>query len=336
MKNQISARQLCVAGFTGVLSLSAAAARVDWRGALLAVPVISLAAWAAASAGAETKGLLRAGGGKLFATLYIVFGLFTAGTALALCGERFGATVTQNGAFWPTIIAIIPALWLARGKPEAFARSAEILYLAMLAVSAFVLVLGVGQVESGWLLANEEDIWSSFLTAAGIGGIGIYSILLWNGAEEAENWRFFRWTAAGGLVLAGCAALTAGSLSSALAVQVERPFFVMTVGLSRTARTEALLSALWLCADSALLGLLLQSCRGLWRDVLLQPGEQAVGTVFALAALAVALVEQAVPGLPERLLYYILPVGGVIFGVATPVLLWLLRKRGKQGLYLAE
>lgn len=78
MDNRISARQLCVAAFTGLLAPAAAAAGGDWRGALLAVPVVVLAVWAGCAAAARPGGLsalLRHGWGKVLALLYIVWGV---------------------------------------------------------------------------------------------------------------------------------------------------------------------------------------------------------------------------------------------------------------------
>lgn len=331
MSNQISARQLCAAGFTGLLSLSAAAAWVDWRGALLALPVVVLAVWAAASAGERNGGALKGRGGRPLAILYIMWGVFVAGTALALCGERMSEAGGQGGPFWPTVLAALPVFWLAVGKPEAFARAAEIFYLAMLAVLVFIVLLGMGQVETRWLLAPAGNLTRSVLTAAGIGCTGVYAVVLWNGRGKGEQGRILSWTAAGGLVLAGMAALTVGSLSPALANAVEQPFFLMTVGLGRTARVESLVGLLWLAADVTFLGLVLQSSRGLWRDVLGLSGEKWAGAGFAAAALGVALYLERF-GNPNALLRDVIPLGGLVLGGAAPFLLLILGKKREGNL----
>lgn len=325
MSNGISGRQLCTAGFTGLLPLSAAAAWADWRGALLAVPAVILATWAAASAGERTGGMLKVKGGKLLALLYIVWGEFAAGTVLALSGLRISAAGGQTEAFWPTVLAALPVFCLAMGKPEAFARAAEIFYLAMLAVLVLVLLLGAGQVEWRWLLVRGESLTHSALTAMGLGCTGVYALLLWNGGGKEGKKHFLIWSAVSGLVLAGMAALTVGSLSPALANTVERPFFLMTVGLGRTARTESLVALLWLAADVTLLGLLAQTGRGLWQDVLALKGEKWAGAGFSAVALGLALGLERF-GEPERLLREIIPLGGLVLGGAVPVLLWGLGK----------
>lgn len=325
MKNQISARQLCTAGFAGLLALSAAAAWLDWRGALLAVPVVALSVWAAYAGARQAGGLLKNPGGRPLALLYIVWGVFLAGAGLALCGTRMSGAGSGSGPLWPTMLAALPVLWLAVGKPEAYARAAEIFSLAMLAVLAFIALLGAGQVELRWVLAPGASLLSSFLTAAGIGCTGVYALLLWNGRGERERRRFLAWSAAGTLVLAGMAAYTVGSLSPALAGSVKRPFFLMTVGLGQTARVESLTALLWLASDVTLLGLLCQSARGLWRDVLGLAGEKWAGAACTAAALAAALVLERY-GAPEALLRVVIPVGGLLLGCAGPVLLWALGK----------
>lgn len=327
MNNRISARQLCVAGFTGLLSLSAAAAWVDWRGALLAVPVVTAAAWAAVRAGKRAGGFLKLRGGKALAILYILWGIFTAGTALALCGERVSEAGGQAGPFWPTVLAALPVLWLAVGKPEAFARAAEIFYLAAVAMLVFIVLPGAGQVELRWLLAPGEELGRSLLTAAGVGCMGIYAVLLWNGKGESGS--ALGWSAAGALALAVLSALTAGSLSPALAAARERPFFLMTVGLGRTARVESLVALLWLVCDVTFLGLVLQACRGLWRDILGLPGERAVGAALTAGVLALACCLEWFD-VPEVLLREVIPLGGLILGGGVPLLLALDKRRGAE------
>lgn len=328
MNNKISVRQLCVACFTGLLSLSAAAAGIDWRGALLAVPVVVLAVWAAAAATRRTGGLLCAGRGwwrKPLAILYVIWGVFAAGTVLALCGRRLGVSTEGDGLLWMTALAAVPVLWLAASKAEAFARAAEIFYLIMLAVAAGVALLGVRQVEWRYVWAAGENLWTSLFTAAGLGCMSIYAVLLWNGKSEGETRRWLGWCGGAAVILALLSALAVGCLSPALAEQVERPFFLMAVGLGRTARTEALVATLWLTADVTMAGLLLHAGRGLWRDVLALPGERSAGWLLTLAALALALYEERFWD-PEDLLRVVIPTGGLLLGGAAPLLLWVLSR----------
>lgn len=329
MNNRISARQLCTAGFTGLLSLSAAAAGMGWRGALLAVPVVLLAVWAAASAARRTGGLLAGVPGwlgKLLATLYIMWGVFAAGTVLALCGKRLEAAVGREDPFWLTALAVLPVLYLAVSKPEAFARAAEIFYLVMLAAVAAVLLLGMDQVEWRYLLAPGEGLGQSFFTAAGLGCLWVYAVLLWNGKGAGERTRWLGWSAAGAAALAALGAFTVGTLSPALAGREDGAFFLAAVGLGRTARTEALIAMVWLTADVTLVGLLLHACRGLWSDVLGFRGRRSVGAALTAAVFAVALLEGFFAR-PAELLRTALPAGSLLLGGVVPLLLRMAGKR---------
>lgn len=332
MNNRISARQLCAAGFTGLLSLSAAAAGMDWRGALLAAPVVLLAVWAASSAARRGGGLLagfRGWPGKLLAILYIMWGLFAAGSVLALCGQRLEMAAGREDFFWLTALAVLPVLYLTVSKPEAFARAAEIFYLVMLAAVAAVILLGADQVEVQYLLAPGEGLGRSFLTAAGLGCLWVYAVLLWNGKEAGERTRWLSWSAAGAVTLAALAAFTVGTLSPALAGQKDGAFFLAAVGLGRTARTEALIAMVWLSADVTLTGLLLHACRGLWSDVLGFRGRRSVGVLLTAAIFGIALWEASFAK-PMELLRTALPMGSLLLGGAAPVLLRMTGRREKM------
>lgn len=334
MSNRISARQLCAACFTGLLSLSAAAAGIDWRGALLAVPVVLLSVWAAASAARRTGGLLCASQGwwrRPLALFYILWGVFAAGTVLALCARRLAATNGRDELFWLAVLAALPVLWLAVSKAEAFARAAEIFYLVMLVVTAAVVLLGLRQAEWRYVWAPGENLWTSMFTAAGLGCMSVFAVLLWNGKGTGETGRWLGWCGGGSVVLAGLSALAVGCLSPALAQYVDRPFFLMSVGLGSTARTEALVATLWLAADVTLAGLLLHAGRGLWRDVLSLPGEKSAAAAFTLAALVLAVYEAHYWD-PEGLLRVVLPAGGLLLGGVVPLLLRVLSGHGKKNI----
>lgn len=332
MDNRISARQLCVAAFTGLLAPAAAAAGGDWRGALLAVPVVVLAVWAGCAAAARPGGLsarLGNGWGKVLALLYIVWGVLAAGTGLALCGQRLSSAAGNgNSAGWMLLLAFLPAFWLAASKAEAFARAGEIFYLAMGVVLAGVTLLGLRQVEVGYLFLEGAGFWSSFRTAAGIGCLSIYAVLLWNGEGTGETKRWLGWSAAGALALTLLCVLTVGSLSPALVGLSEEPFFLMTVGLGRTARAEALVAVLWLLSDVTFPALLLHAGRHLCGRVFsIQKGKRA-GIVLALLALAAGYGALYL-GDPVEILEEILAPGTLILGGLFPCIVWVFEKKKK-------
>ena len=333
MKNGLSARQLAVASFTGLLSPAAAVAGLDWRGALLAVPVVLAAAWCWGGLGDGGRGWLewwRGAGGKLLSLPYIVWALLFASAVLASAGARITAP-DGNGAGWVCLLVWLPVLWMARGKPSAFGRAAEMFYLAMGAALVLVLLFGGMQVRSQWLLAQTGALWPSFLTAAGVGCSGVAAVLLWDGGKEGEPQRWLPWSGATALAAALLAAVTVGVLSPALAAAQARPFFVMTVGLGKTARVEGLVSAIWLLADVTLLGLLLQCARRLWSALGL-PWTRGAPWVLALIVLGGALALQRTD-LAGVLLRTVVPACGLVLGGLIPALACLWEKwrtRGKD------
>lgn len=333
MKDRISARQLCVSAFTGLLAPAAAVAGLDWRGALLAVPFILLAVGAGSAAASRAGGLpvlLSTVWGKGLSLLYIVWGVFCAGTALAICGQRLSmAAGNGSGAGGMLLAVMIPVLWLAASKTGAFARAGEIFYLAMAVILLGVVLLGIRQVEWRYLWLEGEGIWTSFRTAGGLGCLTVYAVLLWNGKGAGEKRRWLGWTTAGALALALLSALTVGSLSPALSGQSETPFFLMTVGLGQTARAEALAAVLWLLADVTFAALLLHAGRHLCSTVFSVSHEKTVGILLALlsAAVSYGILNW---GEPLDYLERFVSTGTLLLGGGVPCILWLVSLRYKK------
>lgn len=330
MKNGLSARQLAVASFTGLLSLAAGAARLDWRGAVLAIPIVLGVAWCWGQLGKDTggwigrwKGLL----GKGLSLCYIVWGVVLAGATLGSAGERVVAP-GENGAGWVVLLLCLPVAWMAQGKPAAFGRAAEIFYLAMGAALVLVLLFGMVQIRLDWLIAEGNQLWDSFLAAVGVGCSGVAAVLLWDGGEK-QQW--LPWSGAAAVAMLLLTIVTTGVLSPALAAIEERPFFVMTMGLNKTARVEGLVSGVWLLADVTLAGILLQCGRRLWKVIGL-PWEKGAPWLFTLSVLGVGLWLQRTQDI-GLWLSEVLPLASVVLGGGVPVLACLCqkwRKRAKE------
>lgn len=319
MKNGVSARQLAVASFTGLLAPAAVVAGMDWLGAVLAVPVVLAAAWCWNALGKRGDWVARWKGwsGAFLTLLYIMWFFALGGAVLGRAGARM--TVPDgNGAGWVVLLVWVPVLYLAKGKPAAFARAAEIFYLVMGTALVLTLVFGVDQIEPRWLLRGSGTVWGSFLVAAGTGCIGVTALLLWDGGEKEETFRWVPWSGAAACAAALMSVVTTGVLSPVLAVEQERPFFVMSVGLGETARIEGLVSAVWLLADVTLLGLLLQCARKLWVAAGL-PWAKGAPWVCALVVLGLGVWLRD-GKLAGRLLREVLPVAGLILGGAVPAL----------------
>lgn len=331
MKNGLSARQLAVASFTGLLAPAAVVAGLDWRGAVLAVPVVVAAAWRWRYLGekGDWVGGWKGWSGKLLTLLYIVWFLILSGVVLGRAGARITAP-SGNGAGWVVLLVWLPVLFLAKGKPAAFGRAAEIFYLIVGVVLVLALVFGAVQVQLRWLLVESGPIWTSFLAAAGTGCCGVATVLLWDGGEPGGARRWVPWSGAAAGAVALMSIVTTGVLSPVLAAERERPFFVMSVGLGRTARVEGLVSAVWLLADVTLLGLLLQCARKLWTVAEL-PWKKGAPWVCGLLVLGLGLWLRD-GELAGVLLRFVLPVAGLVLGGAVPGLacIWGKCRRGEK------
>ena len=166
-KDQISMRQLMVLLFLGQLSpgihlisgrLASRAGAAGWLAPLGALLLLLVPEWLAARLTGdlpEGQGLadgLRAAfgtwGGRLAATLYIMWGFLLLTVELRLYGERM-TTISPGGTGrWFFLLALAAVLaWMVSGKLSAFARAGEIFYLAMLLLLAVVAGAGLLQVD---------------------------------------------------------------------------------------------------------------------------------------------------------------------------------------------
>lgn len=325
MKRKPTVRQLAAAAFTGALSPAAAAAGLDWRGGLLAVPVVLVVAWCWNQLGAGPGGWVaswRGFMGKVLSFIYIVWSLVLAGAVLAAAGSRMTVPDGRREG-WVSLLVWLCALWLVRSNADAFGRAAEIFRIAMTAALVVVVAFAAVQVRLRWLLADTGTLLPSFLVAAGVGCCGVSALLLWEGGEGGGR-HWLRWGGAGAAAVTLLSAVTVGALSPTLAMGQTRPFFIMTVGLGRTARIEGLVSAIWLLADVTLLTLLLHGGRRLWSALGL-PWEKGAPWVLAVVTLGLALLLQYA-GQAETLLRGPLPLAGLVLGGLLPVVACLWQK----------
>lgn len=283
-KEALSPRQLSVAVLTGGMSAAAAAAgQADWRWLLAAGALGVLLGWL----------LLRRVGGR---ALHPVLRWLYAGWAVVLMAETLGRSAERlhqgagavGGAGWLMVLLALPLLWMGWGGGTAFFRAVEIFWLAALAATAAILLLGLPRVDWRWVLEPGGGWEESLAGAAGILSAGLFTLpQLYNVKEERGGIRRgLVWLGALACVSAALSTLTAGLLSPAVAAQVEGPFFVAAGLLGDSARLEGLVSALWLLPDLTLAGLLSRS----W-------GERRWPALGAALALALALTGAA-EGLP--------------------------------------
>ncbi len=302
---KLSPRQLWVAVMTGGLSTAAAmAGRADWRWLLLAAALGTGAGWL----------LLRRVGRRkktLHPVVRAAYGAWAA-VLMAWTLDRAAGRLRQGlgsggNAAWLLVLLALPVIWMGWGKAAAFFRAAEIFWLAVLASTAAILLLGLPRADWRWALEPAGD-WGSSLLAGGLTmstGLFVLPLLYRTEAEPEQEHRGPVWLGALGIVSSALAALTAGLLSPAVAALLDGPFFAAAGVLGDSARLEGLVSALWLLPDLTLMGLLARVWGEGHRPALaaaLALGLALLGwtdlfpeAALALGCLALAVMTAAVP-----------------------------------------
>lgn len=314
--DELSARQLAVCAFLGGLAPAAAGAGYGWQGALLAAPVILLAGWALTALAPRWSAIEERWAGRALSVLYALWGAALLARGLTRCAGRVLFASGGEGTTGPWLIALLalPLLWMARGKPAAFLRSAEIFYLAAALTGAALLVWSAFKMEWRYAMLAPQDLWGGFWAAIEAGGTFLFTLPLINRVkpERRDAGKTMAWLGAltAASVMFSLAAV--GVLSPVVASGAGEPFFLTTAALGRGVRVEGLASALWLLCDLSCLGLLARS----WQ----RKGTQKSWlppTAVLLGAVCAAL------GLPAFLSSVVWGVGcAVLAAVTCGVLLW--------------
>lgn len=258
-RDVLSLRQVLTAVALSGLSLAAAqTGRMDWKWGLVGVTVsVPLLAWVMVRVG---KGPVYQGVyGVVLVAVYTGWSVLTLGHVLRQAASRLEVTGGSQGVLgWMILLLALPVAWMSWGKPAAFFRGGEIYWMVLVAVLVAVGVLTIPQVNVSYLWPQEEGGWASALMAAGTVSMAAwvlpYLYKVSPGKTQAVG-PVGRWLLLVGVLAVGLAALTRGILGQG-ASQLSQPFFVTTGVMGESARTEGLLSALWLICDLVWAGLL--------------------------------------------------------------------------------
>ena len=212
------------------------------------------------------------------ALLFLLWGLFLLVINAARCARRL--TMAEGTPVFFSAVVLVLAVWMAAGGLPAFVRTCEIFYLAIAAGLAGIVILGGLRVKPEYVLLFSREEVAQVPTVAlfvlGIVSIGLYGLFLAGSVtvRPGDRARVVRWTLIWFLVLALILFLIIGTFGAPLMEITQRPFFQMVSGLGLTGafqRLEALVSALWMLGDVALLGLLLFGVKRLTAAVSGQP-----------------------------------------------------------------
>ena len=261
-RDPLSARQLSVAVLVGGLSWAGAqGGRMDWRWALAGLPLGVLLGWLLLRR-VNHRPLFRGPGGGALAVLYGAWAVVLMAWVLRRTAQRIAYMGgSQANLLWILVLLVLPLVWIGWGKAAAFFRLVEILWLAMVAILAALLILMIPNVYWPYLLLGLENWRPSVFGMVEVLSVGLFVLPYIYKVEpgKGNRRRGLTWFVAlgvAGVVLTG---LTAGVLSPALAGQLREPFFAAVGVLGSTARLEGLISALWLLPDLTLTGLLAQT-----------------------------------------------------------------------------
>ena len=257
-REDFSLRQVLAAVLLSGLSLAAAqAGQMDWKWGLVGVAVsVPLMTWVILRL--RTRSVYRGVYGVLLTAVYTSWSVLALGHVLGQATHRLELTGGSQGVQgWLILLLALPVLWMSWGKPAAFFQGGEIYWMVLVAVLAVVGLLTIPQVTVSYLWTQEEGGWTSAITAAGAVAMAAWVLpyLYKVSPRQGERWAVGRWLLLLGVLAVGLAALTRGILGQA-AAQLEQPFFVTTGVMGESARTEGLLSALWLICDLVWAGLL--------------------------------------------------------------------------------
>ena len=340
-QEKISMRELLALLFAALLcpavralpARTAGAGRGGWLTALLALPVLLLLCGGLLRLLRQEGGLSQAlrrtlgrGMGTVAAGLYLLWGVVLLCVNLRLFGLR---AVSAGLAL---------ALWLARRRAGVLVRAGQVFALALALGLGTVLVLGSVQVDP----KNVLPVWVEDLPGAAAGTLPVFGVLGYAvyGAffgesvtrQEGGRKQVFRWAAVVCLTLAALQWVCLGAFGPGLTGRMEAPFFMMVKGVGIEGafeRVEAVIIALWVFADLALLALLLRACCKIAADILPIEERQAA---WPLAVIVLAGALWLFPNifLLENWLERVVLPGNLVAGFVLPggaLLLGVLRRR---------
>ena len=310
-----------------------------WLSALGAVPVLLGAGWAA-NGMRKTE---RAKGGRILSNIIIIMYMLWTLLLLMLClrlsAARLERIYGRTAAALCAAAVLAVAVWMALGKLSAFARAGEIFYLALVVMSAGILLLAAFEVEPANFAVKPAE-WSALPRGAAVTAgllLNVYPAVALAGAilpQKGSGRQRNLWVIVFCAVVMLLLGAVTGCLGPGLTGKLSSPFQIMVQGLGVQGafqRTEALAAGMITLSDLMLVGVLLYA----WRRMAdwIHKGDWSRKSVVPVAAAAIAggwVFFFEVETLWD-FCSTVLPLLGFVLGFLCPILLrCVLSVRGKR------
>lgn len=324
------AAPVCVALLAPGLSvlpglLSRVAGSAGWISVVLALPALLLLGRLVR--GQSGTGLAEWIGRKsvwsgVYTFIYIMCAVPLLAVRLGVGARRLASTGQEGIAWWVfVLLLLLSALCVGRGSGAAFLRAAAVVWHVLLwAVVGVCLLAGFRlRGEFLWPVWVEDipGVLNGAVYALGVFGIGIYGVFL--PGEEGRESLSWLWVGVGAQALA--VLCVTGCLGADLAGRLTDPWLTLArgVGVRGTVRRlESLVSALWLLADVAYLGLVIHGVRRLSARWLGKRERWSVLLLGAAGVLALTLLRDE--GVARRAQERLVPAVGLLIGGVLPLL----------------
>ncbi len=307
--------------------MAGAAGRLSWLAPVIALPVGLLLCrlWSCLGERSLNEGLEEAFGtwlGRGAELAYLLWVLVLLTESARRYARRLLSTVQGESPRWLFLaVGLVLAVWLSRGDGAVFARTGRLFFLAVLVMTALILVLALPAVDWRNLWPPERADLAGLGTGAALAlslaGYGIYALSL--PGREGDRGRRWSWTVLGCGGLAALELAVVGAFGPTLTGRMKEPFLFLLEGVAVPGafrRGEAALGAVLALADLVLLALLTRGLKSLWQGV--APGLAGRGTAVMAAGafwLAGALPEgETAVGLSRMAV----PMGNLVFGILLP------------------
>ena len=250
---------------------------------------------------------------------------------LRLGAQRLAVTAQEGAGAWMFLLLLAAAaVRLGWGDGSTFLRAAAVFCRILLCALAGVCLLSLFRLKGAFLwpvwTQDAPGVLRGAICALGVFGSGVYAAFLapdWPGSSRT-------WLYVGVGAQALAVLCVAGCLGPELAGRLADPWLTLArgAGVNGTVRRlESLVSALWLLADLAYLGLVIQAVRRLCVRWLGRQERWSAPVLLGLAAV-LALTVLREEGTARRAQELLVPGLGLLVGVGLPLLL--------RGIYLVS